>query len=96
MVVLVRKMSDISNASCLVPKEKTQLALSASTGGRPTYSIAKEMIEQLRKTGMNWTTIARCLGISVQTLYRRRIEFGVEDNFTELTDEELDRHVQQT
>ena len=49
------------------------------------------MIEQLRKTGMNWTSIARCLGISVQTLYRRRIEFGLEDNFTEITDEELDR-----
>lgn len=29
-----------------------------------------------------------------ETLYRRRIEFGVENNFTEITDEELDRQIQ--
>ena len=96
LAVLVRKMSDILNASCFCPKERSQLALSASTGGRPAYNITKEMIEQLRETEMNWTSIATCLGISVQTLYRRRIEFGVENNFTEITDEEIDREVQQT
>ena len=96
LAVLVRKMSDILNASRYCPKERSQLALSASTGGRPAYDITKEMIEQLRETGMNWTSIATCLGISVQTLYRRRMEFGVENNFTEITDEELDREVQQT
>ena len=50
----------------------------------------------LTETGMNWTSIATCLGISVQTLYRRRMEFGVENNFTGITDEELDIEVQQT
>ena len=54
------------------------------------------MIEQLRETGMNWRSIATCLGISDQTQYRRRIEFGVEDNFTDITDEELDRQIEQT
>ena len=54
------------------------------------------MIEQLRETGMNWRSIATCLGISDQTLYRRRIEFGLENNFTETTDKELDRQIQQT
>ena len=56
------------------------------------------MIEQLRETGMNWRSprsIATCLGISDQTLYRRRIVFGVGNNFTEITDEELDRQIQQ-
>ena len=43
------------------------------------------MIEQLRDTGMNWRSIAKCLGISEQTLYRHRIEFGVENNFTDIT-----------
>ena len=47
---------------------------------------------------MNWRSprsIATCLGISDQTLYRRRIVFGVGNNFTEITDEELDRQIQQ-
>jgi len=52
------------------------------------------MIEQLRETGMNWRSIATCLGISDQTLYRRRIEFGLENNFTEIKDKELDRQIQ--
>ena len=44
---------------------------------------------------MNWRSIATCLGISEQTL-RWRIEFGVENNFTDIMDEELDREIQQT
>ena len=55
------------------------------------------MFEQLRETGMNWRSIATSLGISDQTLYRRRIEFGLENNFTEKkTDKELDKQIQQT
>ena len=45
---------------------------------------------------MNWRSIATCLGISDQTLYRRRIEFGLENDFTEITDKELDKQIQQT
>jgi len=45
---------------------------------------------------MNWRSIATCLGISDQTLYRRRIEFGLENDFIEITDKELDRQIQQT
>jgi len=67
-------MSDILHASSVRPRENTPLEFSASTGGRPAYIISKEMIEQLRETGMNWRSIATCLGISDQTLYRRRIE----------------------
>ena len=96
LAALLRKMSDIVNAASCHLKEKTQLVLSESTGGRPAYIITKEMIEQLRETGMNWTSIATCLGISDQTLYRRRIEFEVENTFTEITDEELDRQIQET
>ena len=96
LAVLLRKTSDILNTSSFHQEEKTPLAFSTSTGGRPAYNITKEMIVQLRETGMNWRSIATCLGISDQTLYRRRIEFGVENNFTEITDEELDRQIQQT
>ena len=77
---LLRKTSDILNASSFHQKEKTPLAFSPSIGGRPAYNITKEMVEELRGTGMNGRSIAKCLGISDQTLYRRRIEFGVENN----------------
>ena len=96
LAMLLRKTSDISNASSVRPKENPPLPFSVSTGGRPAYIITKEMIEQLRETGMNWRSIATCLGISEQTLYRRRIEFGVENNFTDITDEELDKQIQET
>jgi len=94
--VLLRKTSEILNASSFHQREKTTLAFSASTGGRPPNNITKEMIEQLRETRMNWRSTPTCLGISDQTLYRRRIEFGVENNFTEITAEELDMQADTT
>jgi DNA-binding FrmR family transcriptional regulator len=48
LAMLLRKTSDILNASSVRPKENPPLAFSASTGGRPAYIITKEMIEQLR------------------------------------------------
>ena len=69
LAMLLRKTSDILNASSVRPEENPPLAFSASTGGGPAYIITKEMIEQLRETGMNWRSIATCLGISDQTLY---------------------------
>ena len=38
LAMLLRKMSDILNASTIRPKENPPLAFSASTGGRPAYS----------------------------------------------------------
>ena len=83
--MLLRKTSDILNASRIRPKENPPLAFLASTGGRPAYIITKEMVEQLRETRMNWKTIATCLGISEQTLNRHGIAFGAENNFTNIT-----------
>ena len=91
MATLLRHASDVINASSFHVKEGRPVPLSTSTGGRPAYNISKEQIEQLRETGMNWRSIAACLVVSDRTLYRRRIEFGVEDSFTEMTDEELDK-----
>lgn len=85
LAMLLRKTSDVLNASRIRPKENPPLAFFASTRGRPAYIITKEMIEQLRETGMNWTSIATCLEISEQTLYRHGIELGVENNFADIT-----------
>lgn len=39
---------------------------------------------------MQWTTIAQCLGVNPKTLYRKRLEYGFEDSFTDISDEELE------
>ena len=64
-----------------------------STGGRPAFNITKEQIEQLRDTGMNWQTIANFLGVSERTLHRRRVDYGMESNFSEISDTDLDEQV---
>lgn len=43
---------------------------------------------------MNWKTIAAFLGVSEQTLYRRRIEYGICSSFTEITNDDLDSHIE--
>ena len=50
---------------------------STSTVGRPAYYITKEQVEQFCETRMNWSTIAKCLGVSDSTLYRRRMELNI-------------------
>jgi hypothetical protein len=66
-----------------------------STGGRPAYNISKVQIEQLRETGLKWCSIAELLGVSERTLQRQRIEFGIEPNFSEISDHELDNHIRE-
>ena len=85
LAMLLRLMPDILNASRIRPMENPPLAFLASIGGRPACIITKGMIEQLRETGMNWRSMATCLGISEPSLYRHGIEFGVENNFTDIT-----------
>ena len=55
--------------------------------------ITREHIETLRNTGKPWTAIARCLGVSSKTLYRRRLEYGLQDSFSDITNEELEWNI---
>ena len=96
LAVLVRNITDILSASSCREKEERSVPLCASTGGRPANNITKDLIEQLRETGMNWQSIATCFGVSDQTIYIRRIEFGIEDSFTEISEGELDKKIQET
>ena len=80
----------ISNTTFQRDKTGKCVPVSDSTGGRPGYDISKEQIETLREAGMNWKSIASCLGVSERTIYRRRIEFGLSENYSEITDEDLD------
>ena len=69
------------------------VSLLPSIGGRPAYNITKDQIEQLRETGMNWCSIAEFLGVSERTLQRRRIEFWIDSNFSDISDNDLDNLV---
>eukprot|EP00794_Sanderia_malayensis_P021196 gene21196-23278_t len=65
----------------------------SSSGGRPRYIIAKERIENLRDTGLNWRNIASRLGINERMLMRRRAEYGLMENFLNISDQDVDNHL---
>ena len=88
---LKNKIASSSVDSCTVFRREPSQTLSSD--GRPRYVITREHIETLRNTGMQWTAIARCLGVSSKTLYRRRLEYGLQDSFSDITSEELEWNI---
>ena len=69
---LGNKIMSFNNNACRVFRREPSKG--QSSGGSQRYIITKDHIEVLRNTGMQWTTIAQCLGVSPKTLYRRRLE----------------------
>ncbi len=62
--------------------------------GRPQYSISAEQISHLVSLGMNWQSIAMCLGVSSRTLYRHRQQLGVQPlMYSTLSNDSLNRVV---
>ena len=47
--------------------------------GRPRFHITHDQLEYLRSFSFSWTEIARLLGVSRMTIYRRRVEYGLVD-----------------
>ena len=93
-----QKLEDVTvyiNSLHLEQERSNPIGILPSTGGRPSYNVKKEQIEQLRETGMNWRSIATFFGISDSTLFRRRIELGVEDQKTDITNDELDHQIRE-
>ena len=88
LTTVSRNISEILNTQNQ-EKEERHVGSHLSSGGRPAYDICRE-------TGMNWRSIAVCLGVSEQTLYRRRIHYGIDNNFTDITEEELDDQIKLT
>jgi hypothetical protein len=83
---IVRYREPVTNQHSVPDREQ-------STGGRRRYIVPLERIEVLRSTGMSWTAIANCLGISTKTLQRRREEYGMCDTYSEISSEELETNV---
>jgi hypothetical protein len=64
--------------------------------GRPKFLIPERQLVGLRSLNFTWKEIAVMLGVSVKTLRRRRMESDLpvfENNYSNITDEELDRFV---
>ena len=45
--------------------------------GRPRFQISREQLVYLRSLNFSWSAIARLLGVSRYTVYRRRDEFNL-------------------
>uniref|UniRef100_A0A672GNA6 Integrase core domain-containing protein n=1 Tax=Salarias fasciatus TaxID=181472 RepID=A0A672GNA6_SALFA len=60
--------------------------------GAPRIVIEKEKLKRLLDTHLPVTCIAKCLGVSRRTLYRRMVEFGlsVRGSYSLMSDQELD------
>lgn len=62
--------------------------------GRPQYNISREQISHLVSLGMNWQSIALCLGVNSRTLYRHRQRLGIESmTYAALSNDNLNRIV---
>ena len=58
--------------------------------GRPKFDITREQLEFLASMSFTWTQIARMLGVSHMTIYRRRVEFQMVQSVNgTLSDNEL-------
>lgn len=55
-----------------------------------------EQITHLQETGMSLKSTAKCLGISERTLYRKRVELGLDmSRFSDIDDVELEQVIRQ-
>ncbi len=57
--------------------------------GRPKFNVTANQLEYLTSLSFTWTQIARMLGISRMTLFRRRVEFGMLHQGQTIQDDEL-------
>ncbi|XP_034780548.2 uncharacterized protein LOC117417176 isoform X1 [Acipenser ruthenus] len=80
--------------------DSTYRTLAARQGhvGIPRFSIRSNQIDFLRKMGFSWKAIAKCLGVSVSTVYRRRKEMGMDtshhNRFSDMSNHILDDEIQ--
>ena len=62
----------------------------SSARGRPRFAITREQLLHLASMSFTWTQIADMLGVSRNTVYRRRLEYGLQDsNVENISDGEL-------
>jgi hypothetical protein len=59
--------------------------------GRPKILISEHQLTYLRSLSFTWVQISKLLGVSIMTVHRRRLEYGLSaiDEGAQVTDEEL-------
>lgn len=61
-----------------------------SSRGQPCFEITREQMVYLASMSFTWTDIAKMLGVSWMTIYRRRVEYSlIEDPRVVPTDAQL-------
>ena len=80
---------------CIMFCRDNELCAGTLQIGGPQLDVQKEDILALKKLNYSWTKVARLLGISRQTLYRRLEEFDISESFTEISSSDLDQLLQE-
>lgn len=82
----------------LAPSDGFIVPMSRRGRGRPQLAISQDQLEYLRSLNFSWSSIARLLGVSRMTVYRRRQYFNmldVEEARTDMSDEDLHQFIRQ-
>ena len=67
------------------------LTLLTNRPGQPKYDNTKNQLEFWQSKHLSWVSIAKLLHVSARTLRRRKIELGINDSFSVISEEELTR-----
>ncbi|XP_026113394.1 uncharacterized protein LOC113091927 [Carassius auratus] len=70
-------------------------AHSSSQRGRLRYNISAALLIHMRDLGFSWMAISRMLSVNIRTLYNHRRQLGLVDygTFTNISNDDLDRHI---
>ena len=63
--------------------------ISSDQRGRPRFNVTESQLVYLSSLSFTWVQIARMLGISRMTLYRRRVDFGMLHQGQTIRDDQL-------
>lgn len=87
------RMTNIRRLTVTLPSLRIESVNMTGNQGRPSLSISKELLEDLRNYGYSWTEISKILQVSRWTVHRRVREFNLQhlDRFSDITDDELDQ-----
>ena len=101
LIIELQQMHDILQERVeTAPTENSRYTCGYERGsrrrGRPRFLIPERQLVGLRSLNFTWKQIAEMLGVSEKTLRRRRIDSDLpvcENNYSNITDEELDRTI---